>query len=466
MRPLRLVVLVVLVVVVGVGACSSAVNRKDSDVKAAALLVVDVTAPPPKLAPLDVTLNPRPLRGHKDTETVALDSDGLDAIDDDLPFVRFDDGGVAGHWRVPGTIGGQRVRITVDSGAERSLIASALANELGLARAHDGHMRDASGAVVDVDAVALPDVVVGGVVFRGIRAVVPKTSIEDGLVLLGQDALNHVDTVVDAVIGAIAFVEPGVDVARVGEDAAVAELDVTADRWNIVATAVGTRGPVSFPFSVDTGSQVTAVPAALGIEAGLPADVSRSVELKGAAGVAVERRGRFWLSPLTLGLVSVGDVAAIETPAESGLIGTDVLGRGRVLFSPARRAAVFFAADAHAGARVIDNVDDSVDDTAVVAVKELAVDGDFEVTSTLKREVHLLLRAHDRYSNAPTGGAVDVVISAAGRYRIETRLHFGSQAWSYLLLPPTGRPCATPCLKRVGEWAPTKQTPGPPVDWR
>lgn len=432
---MRVVVVVIVVSFAGCGQVRPDVRPDD----APAVRVVDTRAAVPSLPHLEPGLTPRPLRGRIDTGPVACDDDGGDFA--------LDDRGARGHWVLPGQVGGQPVRVIVDTGSERTLVAPDLARTLHLLAVPgtEGKLHDAAGEIGSTVEVDLPDVVVAGVAFRGLRALVPHTASRSDLFLLGQDALNHVDTVVDGVAGTLAFFSPGQSLQSIGDDGDVVALDV-AGGWGVTGAAVGKAGPISFHFGIDTGSPLTSVAAGPAIAAGLPADVSRTATLQGVAGVAVERRGRFWLSPLSLGLLSIGNVSALETQNERGLVGTDALARGRVLFSPARHALVVFPTVAHAGPCTKGGAN-----AVTITQRSLASDFDVVVTDALPLGAHFLLRPHDPNSGGPAGGAVEVVIARPGTHHIETHQHFFAHQWSMVMLPPT-KPCSSVCLNLLGDW--------------
>jgi hypothetical protein len=237
----------------------------------------------------------------------------------------------------------------------------------------------------------------------------------------------------------------------------------------VAATAPGRGGRfVPFTLDVDTGSPLTSVPTLVGLEGGLPTDLSRTATMKGAAGVAVEKRGRFALRPLALGMLVVGDVNALEATGEHGLLGTDVLARGRVLFSPARHAMVVFPTTARGGTRV--------DPEGRALLMELLPDGELAV-DVRRSPMRFLVRPHDRSTGAWRGGAVEVTITKQGKHLVPTGLDFSdgcalpgrtlaeqktcatNQAWSIRVLPAE-RPCENSvCAVLLGDWPPSPTPP-------
>ncbi|HEY1098344.1 MAG TPA: retroviral-like aspartic protease family protein [Myxococcota bacterium] len=418
-----------------------------------AVRVVDVRATPPSLTPWSPAFNARRIRGVVvDTPRALVGGrDDVDGATDDLHFVAVRDAGARGHVVVDGVIDGPArvaVDVVIDTAAERTVVAPALAQRLGLTPSGTHTIKDASGTDVDGGEVVLPDVVVAGVRFVGITAVVPTTALRDDLFLLGADALRHVDVVVDGPLGLLALpaagaalCEAGVDVADDADDADdadVIELAVDA-RFSVSASAPGGNGIGTFDLVVDTGAPLTAVPVHVGLEAMLPADVAEKATLKGASGTVDERRGRFMLRPLSLGLVQVGAVSALEVGDDVGVLGNDVLGRGRVVISAARRALAFLPSRASRGPRLLAG-------RTAITVMRTAVDGDFLVdVSDAVGGARLLLRSHDRQTGAPRGGVVEVTIP--GRYKAASRPGCLSgpapfRTWCCRAPPTTASACA------------------------
>jgi hypothetical protein len=422
--------------------------------------VVDVASAPPTLPPLSPTLSPGALAGVIDRDPWQVEAN-VDIVDDSLPFVPLQDGGSRGHWIVMGRAGAHTLPVLVDSAADRSLMAPTIARTLGLRGQPIDPIVDASGATVAATVVVVPELTVAGTTFRNLSVVVPEQALRPDLFLLGADALAHVDLVVDGVDGGLAILPAGTDIARVGpaDRAMVVALDTASKRWQVQATAPGQNGLVSFILDVDTGSPLTSVPAAIGVGGGFPADVGRRATVRGAAGEAVEKRGRFVLAPLSLGMVGVGAVSALETGSEHGLLGTDVMGRARVLFSPTRQAMVFLPATAGRGSRMDGK-------RLVLHLEPLEVKGSFVAETT--GSVRFLLRSHNRNTGAWRGGAVEVILPRAGRHIIETGLDFGRWNYSMRLLPVSD-PCNDVCLKLLGDWPPdpgmqpSKAPPGPRI---
>ncbi len=438
----------VVVGLLGGGACpggttTAATQASPLTVEPTPAHVVDVASAAPMLPPLSPTLTPDALAGVVDSDPWQVE-DNVDIVDDSLPFEPLKDGGSRGHWIVMGRAGPHTLPVLIDSAADRSLMAPTVAQTLGLRGQPIDPIVDASGATVAATLVLLPELTVAGTTFRNLSVVVPERALRPDLFLLGGDALAHVDLVVDGVDGGLAILPAGTDIARVGpvDRAVVVALDTASKRWQVQATAPGKKGLVSFILDVDTGAPLTSVPAAIGVAGGFPADVGRRATLRGAAGEAVEKRGRFVLAPLSLGMVGVGAVSALETGSEHGLLGTDVLGRARVLFSPARQAMVFLPATAGRGSRMDGQ-------RLVLHLEPLEVEGSFVAETT--GSVRFLLRSHDRSTGAWRGGAVEVTLPRAGRHIIETGLDFGRWNYSMRLLP-VNDPCNEVCLKLLGDW--------------
>lgn len=441
----------------GVGCASSTPVTPRVPAPVVAAFVVDVTQPVPVLPAWSPSFNPRRIRGIVDDEPRALVDNRDVPGDDDLPFSLLHDGGARGHLVVDGVIGGSVVAVTIDTAAGRTFVTRALVRRLGLTATGAHVVRDINGAEMSAAEVALPDLIVAGVRFTGIVALVGDTAARDDLFLLGGDALRRVDVVYDGPLGAIALLPAGsaLDDAATFDDADIVAMDTT-DRLVVQASAPGQHGEVPFELVVDTGSPLTAVSAVAGVNGGLPADTSTSVTLKGASGLANERRGRFMLWPLSLGLVQLGTVSALETGEAVGVVGNDVLGRARVVISAARHALAFLPSVASSGDRLVHG-------QPVLRLRPQAVDGDFflDVAAPLAENgVRFLLRSHDRQTGAPRGGAVEVTVGAGYRGRLETGLPFGAGKVSMLVLPRTAAPCTTLCLKLLGSW-PVKPPPTP-----
>lgn len=412
--------------------------------------VVDTALQVPALTPWAVTLEPRRIRGHVSEVPRALV--GLRDMPDgaDADFVLLHDGGSRGHLVVDATVGTTPLAVTLDTGATRTVITAALARRLGVSAAGEHAMRDATGNVVRAGEVVLADVVIGNVRFTNLVALVPPTALRDDLFLLGLDALAHVDLVYDGPLGAVALRPAGSGLDHVADmaDVDIVGLDVS-DRLVVSATAPGATRAAAFDLVVDTGAPLTSVPAAIGVEAQLPADVSRTTTLKGQSGQSSERRGRFLLSPLSLGLVQLGRVSALETSEGVGMLGNDVLGRSRVVISAARRSVAFVPSTAWGGDRLVDGA---------VAVHLVPVGNfgafDVEVAPALVGGVRLLVRAHNASSGAPLGGVLELTPTTTHKH-VDSGLYFGAGGVSYTVLPrrSTAPPCNDGmCMKLLGDW--------------
>lgn len=413
-------------------------------------IVVDTALKVPQLTPWSVTLEPRRIRGQVSDVPRALVNQRDIPDDADTDFLLLHDGGSRGHLVVDATVGTVPLALTLDTGATRTVITAALARRLGLSPVGEVPMRDATGRIVRAGEVVLPDVTVGRVRFTNLVALVPPTSLRDDLFLLGLDALAHVDVVYDGPLGAVALRPAGSgldDVADIS-DVDIVGLDAS-ERLVVSATAPGAGGAAAFDLVVDTGTPLTVVPAAIGVEARLPADVSRTITLKGQSGLESERRGRFLLSPLSLGLIQLGRVSALETSDEQGLLGNDVLGRSRVVISAARRSLAFVPTTAWGGDRLVDG-------QRAVRLVPVGAFGEFdvEVAPELVGGVRLLVRAHNASSGAPLGGVLELTPTTA-RKHVDSGLYFGAGAVSYTVLPRvrTAPPCTDGmCMKLLGDW--------------
>lgn len=450
-------------------------------------LIVDVSAPAPSLPALSPGFERRRLRGRVDRADSLLvmkekRTDGPATWEDDVHVVAgpalqpLVDAGSRGHWVLDGVSGRRRwFPVVIDTAADRTIVAPELARHLGIELRDGPLLTDATGETTSTWQGTLPSFRVGQTTFTNVSVLVPMRVLRPDLFLLGRDALRHVDLLVDGVAGGIAFLPAGTPLSSVGDaaeaDVVALDIDGASGRWQVAATAPGRGGRfVPFTLDVDTGSPLTSIPTLVGLEGGLPTDVSRTATLKGAAGVAVEKRGRFALRPLAIGMLEVGDVNALEASTEHGLLGTDVLARGRILFSPARRAMVVFPTTARSGSRL--------DHEGRALIVELLPGGEIAVDAR-RAPVRFLLRPHDRLSGAWRGGAVDVTIVKQGKHRLQTGLDFSdgcaqagrtlaeqktcaaNQNWSIRVLP-ADRPCDGVCMVLLGDWPPSS-SPAPPI---
>jgi predicted aspartyl protease len=439
---------------IGVGA-ACAVVRTRTPVVTASVFVVDVAAPAPLASSAAPTLRPHGLRGRIDRAPRPL-VDGVDALPP--PWVPVEDAATRGHVVVAGRTGDVDVRVVVDTAAVRTVVAPELAERLHLVLgAPVAPLRDAAGAVVAAREALLPPLDVAGARFVGLQVVVPGRSLRPDLFLLGLDALGHVDTWLDLHAGAIALVPAGGPLPDASDEADVVALSRDDDgRFVVAAAAPGAHGLAPFELLVDSASPLTAVPAAVGVRAGFSADVTRRATLRGAAGDGVERRGRFSLAPLSLGLLHVGPVAALETPDDRGTLGVDVLSRARVVISPSRSALFFFPVDTAAGPRLIDgapvaSVRAENDDHGTAIV----VDVDDALLRAVPGGTRLFVRPFDGASGAPLGGVLEVTITHAGQFTLDVDLPLDAADVSFVVAPRAlddGDDCDEPCLRLFGDW--------------
>jgi predicted aspartyl protease len=403
--------------------------------------VVDVAAVPPTSTSVAPTLRAEALRGRIDDERRAL-VDGVDAIP--AGWVPVEDAGTRGHIVVAGRVGGRDLRVVVDSAAAQTIVAPALAAELQLKPAGAlVTVHDATGAEVAAREAVLPPLDVGGARFVGLRVLVPDHALRPDLFLLGVDALGHVDTWLDVHAGAVAFVPPSGPLPAGHElaDAVVVALSRDDDgRFVVAGAAPGAHGLAAFDLVVDTASPLTSVPAAIGVRTGVPADVARRATLRGAAGAGVERRGRFQLAPLSLGMVQVGPVSALETPADRGVLGVDVLQRARVVLSPARSALLFFPVDVATGPRVagaVPAVDVRVEDED--GHDSIVVDARPALLQANPGGVRLFLRPYDGATGTPLGGVLEVTLTSPGRRSLDVDLPLMAAGVEYAVVPRATR---------------------------
>lgn len=101
------------------------------------------------------------------------------------------DAGWDGHFRVPGTINGTRVRFLVDTGASTIAIPGSLARTMHVTRGPRIEVQTASGPTVAYLA-RLDTVTVGNIVRHNVRAAVIP-SMEQSTALLGMSFLDNVN---------------------------------------------------------------------------------------------------------------------------------------------------------------------------------------------------------------------------------------------------------------------------------
>jgi predicted aspartyl protease len=235
-------------------------------------------------------------------------------------------------------VNGRAVPAILDTGAMGTTMSEPMAIRLGVlsddtpkgmpVRAVDAH-----GDVIFGEKVQLGSLELGHRRFNAVNVTVLGNSPD--LFLIGADVLADVDLFIAADEGIVGIFPAGTAPRRTGD--VVVPLKA-GDRQLVVAgTAVG-REKARFEFLVDTGAWNTSVPAIVGVNAGIPADLAYSSITVGVAGEQ-EARGRFVMAPLLLGAaeVPVGRVLAVSSTIDGGegfgLLGNDVLMRFHTIIS-------------------------------------------------------------------------------------------------------------------------------------
>ena len=142
----RLALLVVVAVCGCVGA--PALRGETAAVPVLPTIVVDTALKVPVLTPWSVTLEPRRIRGQVNDVPRSLVGQRDVPDTDDSDFLLLHDGGSRGHLVVDATVGTTPLAVTLDTGATRTVITSAIARRLGLSPVGEHAMRDATGRVV------------------------------------------------------------------------------------------------------------------------------------------------------------------------------------------------------------------------------------------------------------------------------------------------------------------------------
>jgi gag-polyprotein putative aspartyl protease len=236
------------------------------------------------------------------------------------------------------TVGGEKVRAMLDTGATTTTMSRPLAVKLGLiaADAPRGNVRalDAHGSVIYGDRVVVEDLTLGRQRWENVQVTVLGE--QEDLFLVGADVLRDVDLYIAGDEGLVGVFAAGRGPR--GSDDRVVKIEARERQLIAVGDAPGKGGPVPFRMIVDTGAWNTSVPLIHGINGGLPADTAfESITV--AVGGEQENRGRFVLEPLSLGgeRVPIGRVLAIGSTLEHeggmGLLGNDVLMRGHTVVS-------------------------------------------------------------------------------------------------------------------------------------
>ena len=240
-------------------------------------------------------------------------------------------------------INGVATTATLDTGAMGSTLSLPVAQRLGLITGNTPRGRavraiDAHGNVIMGEKIQLGEVTVGQHRWRDVEVTVLGE--QPDLLLLGAELLQDVDLYLAADEGLVGVFAGGrgpvLDTDR------VVRLHRGERQLLVAATAHGQRAePVQFSLIIDTGAWNTSVPLLIGINGGLPADVSYESTTVAVGGEQTSR-GRFVMNPMMLGpdRIPVGTVLAIGSTLESqeglGLLGNDVMMRQHTMLSFAR----------------------------------------------------------------------------------------------------------------------------------
>ncbi len=240
-------------------------------------------------------------------------------------------------------VNGTPATATLDTGAMSTVMSVPMAAKLGVLSAYTPRGRavkafDAHGDVIEGERLPLGELHIGA--HRWVDAEVLVIGDQPGLFLIGADLLQSVDLYLAADEGLVGLFEPGA--APVEPSDRAVSLIVGERQLQVKATARSAQGdPVQFPLIVDTGASGTSVPALVGVNGGLPADLAYESRTLAVGGES-RNRGRFVLDPLHLGdeVVSAGRVLALgSTMARgegAGLLGNDVMMRHHTVISFAR----------------------------------------------------------------------------------------------------------------------------------
>lgn len=231
-------------------------------------------------------------------------------------------------------VNGRRVSAILDTGAMATTMSTRLATRLGVLtsstpRGTPVRAVDAHGDVIIGERIVVDGIELGARRFDGLMVTVLDRPTE--MFLIGADILADLDLYIAADEGLVGLFPPGL--APHHPDELVVPVAVEDGQLIAKATAVGRGGvPVDFDLLIDSGAWNTSVPAFVGINAGVRADLDYVSTTIGVAGEQ-EARGRFVLDPLRLGpgRVSVGRVLALAATMDRGsglgLLGNDVLMR-------------------------------------------------------------------------------------------------------------------------------------------
>lgn len=251
---------------------------------------------------------------------------------------------LGGELRVRVKVNGRETTGVLDTGAMSTIMSVPVAVKLGVLSedtplGEEVRAVDAHGDLLQGERVPLGELAVGAHRWVNVTAVVLGS--HPDLFLIGADLLQDVDLYLAADEGLVGLFEAGAAPKEPGD--LVIPLDRGQRQLTVPAQAPAKGGAdVRFSLIVDTGASDTSVPAFVGINEGLPADLGYQSKTLAVGGVQ-ENRGRFVLEPLRLGRghTPVGRVLAHASTMNKGerlgLLGNDVLRRfhARVSFRDA-----------------------------------------------------------------------------------------------------------------------------------
>lgn len=240
---------------------------------------------------------------------------------------------------VPVTVNGVRTEAILDTGAMGTTMSQPMARKLGVIGddiPHGTPVRavDAHGDVIFGEKVRLGSLTLGERRFDQVWVTVLGDSPD--LFLIGADVLQQVDLMLVADEGLVGIFAAGAAPRLPGDQ--VVRLERGERQLTVTGTARGRDGDASFKLLVDTGAWNTSVPAVVGVNAGIAADLAYTSTTVGVAGEQ-EARGRFIIDHLMLGSQrrDVGRVLAVAGTMESGeglgLLGNDVMMRFHTVIS-------------------------------------------------------------------------------------------------------------------------------------
>lgn len=242
-------------------------------------------------------------------------------------------------------VNGRKASAVLDTGAMSTVMSVPVAVSLGLV----GHFTpkgkrvrvlDAHGDTLEGERLPLGSIEIGGHRFTDVSVLVIGDHPE--LFLVGHDILQHIDLYIAGEQGLLGLFDAGT--APILPGAMRASLERGDRQLQVRGVARSTKGSaVNFSLIVDTGASFTTVPAFVGVNGGLPADL-RFQSRTFAVGGANQNRGRFVLDPLRLGpeQVSAGKVLAMASLMQKGegpgLLGNDVFMGHHTIISHERGA--------------------------------------------------------------------------------------------------------------------------------